>query len=110
MRRSIARGIGEVHASMNFEILETARHELDEAITYYNRQQPELGDAFLFEVLAAIDRIRAFPEAWPQLSRRTRRCRTKRFPYGVAYQPSEDSILIVAISHLHRDPSRWQDL
>jgi len=29
---------------MNFEILETARHELDEAITYYNRQQPELGD------------------------------------------------------------------
>jgi hypothetical protein len=45
-------------------VLEVAQHELDEAIAYYNSQAPGLGDAFLLEAVAAIDRIRRFPQAW----------------------------------------------
>ena len=48
---------------MNFRVLEPAQHELDEAISYYNSQVAGLGDAFLLEVVAAIERIRRFPEA-----------------------------------------------
>ena len=95
---------------MKLEILTVAQRELDEAIDYYNGQRPGLGDEFLAEVLAAISRIREFPDAWPRLSARTRRCRTKRFPYGVTYQFAGERILIVAIAHLHRDPNRWNDL
>ena len=95
---------------MNFEILEPAQCELGEAIDYYNCQRQGLGDEFLLEVLAAFDRIRDFPEAWPPLSKRTHRCRTRRFPYGITYQPGDNCCIIVAISHLHRDPGRWQDL
>jgi len=41
-------------------VLEVAQQELDEAIAYYNSQAPGLGDAFLLEAVAAIDRIRRF--------------------------------------------------
>jgi len=49
---------------VNVRVLEVAQQELDEAISYYNSQVAGLGDAFLLEVVAAIERIRRFPEGW----------------------------------------------
>ncbi|MFP4573965.1 MAG: type II toxin-antitoxin system RelE/ParE family toxin [Desulfobacterales bacterium] len=94
---------------MKINFLEIAQIELDEAIEYYNYEVPGLGDAFLAEVLNAIDRIGRFPEAWGPCSKRTRRCRTRRFPYGVIYQIRDQEILIVAIANLHRKPGYWKD-
>ena len=42
---------------MKIDFLEIAQIELDEAIEYYNHEIPGLGDAFLTEVLNALDRI-----------------------------------------------------
>jgi hypothetical protein len=70
---------------MKIEFLQIARIELDDAIEYYNSEVTELGDAFLDEVLSALDRITRFPEAWHPCSKRTRRCQTRRFPYGIIY-------------------------
>jgi hypothetical protein len=39
-----------------------------------------LGDALLFEVLSAADRIARFPEAWHPLGEGVRRCRLSRAP------------------------------
>ena len=69
---------------MRIRLLETAQIELDEAIGYYNYEIPGLGDAFLTEVLNALDRIGKYPEAWQPFSKRTRRCQTRRFPYGIS--------------------------
>ena len=63
---------------------------------------------FAAEVKRTIERIVQFPEAWAPLSKRTRRCRTNRFPYGVVYQVREEFILIVAVMHLRRHPDSWQ--
>jgi len=49
---------------MKINFLEIAQIELDDAIEYYNYEAPGLGDAFLTEVLNALDRIGEFPEAW----------------------------------------------
>ena len=49
---------------MNVRVLEVAEKELDEAVSYYNNQVAGLGDAFLLEAVAAIERIRQFPDAW----------------------------------------------
>jgi plasmid stabilization system protein ParE len=68
-----------------------------------------LGDAFLAEVMRSLDRIVKFPEAWPQLSLSTRRCRTVGFPYGIVYQVLGDRILIVVVMHLQRQPNYWAD-
>ena len=94
---------------MRIRFLEIAQIELDDAIAYYNYEAPGLGDAFLAEVLSALDRIGAHPEAWHPCSNRTRRCQTRRFPYGIIYQIKKDEILIVAIANLHRKPEYWKD-
>jgi len=94
---------------MKIEILSCAEEEFAEAVYFYNQQCPGLGYEFAAEAKAAFGRIASFPSAWPAFSPRSRRCIINRFPYGVLYQVRRDSILIVAIMHLRRDPRRWQD-
>jgi plasmid stabilization system protein ParE len=94
---------------MRIRFLEVAQVELDEAVEYYNYEAPDLGEAFLAEVVRALDRIGVFPEAWQPSSKRTRVCQTRRFPYGVIYQIRKKEILVVAITNLHRKPDYWKD-
>ena len=94
---------------MTVRFLEVAQRELDEAIAYYNSQVPGLGDAYLVESVATIERIRRFPEAWQPLGEQVRRCRLRRFPYGLIYAVDEGNILIVAVAHTHRRPGYWRD-
>jgi plasmid stabilization system protein ParE len=94
---------------MRIRFLEIAQIELDDAYEYYNLELPGLGEAFLTEVLNALDRIGKFPEAWQPSSKRTRRCQTRRFPYGIMYQIRKNEILVVAIANLHRKPDYWKD-
>ncbi|MEA3467381.1 MAG: hypothetical protein U9R57_04045, partial [Thermodesulfobacteriota bacterium] len=68
-----------------------------------------LGSEFLNEVEAAIERILQFSEAWSNLSHRTRRCFTNRFPYGLIYQTQKNHIRIIAVAHSHRHPKYWVD-
>jgi plasmid stabilization system protein ParE len=82
---------------------------LDDAIVYYNYESPGLGDEFLTEILSVLNRIAQFPEACHSSSKRTRRCQTRRFPYGVIYQYRGDKILVVAVANLHRKPEYWED-
>jgi len=94
---------------MKVRILSCAEQELADAVDHYNGQCPGPGFEYAAEVKNTIDRILSFPEAWPPLSPRSRRCLTDRFPYGVLYQMREDHALVTAIMHLKRDPKRWQD-
>ncbi|SPD75691.1 conserved hypothetical protein [uncultured Desulfobacterium sp.] len=94
---------------MKITFLEIAQIELDDAIKYYNHESPGLGNTFLTEVLNTIDRIGEFPEAWHPSSKRTRRCQTRRFPYGIIYQILKHEILIVAVANLHRKPDYWKN-
>ena len=93
---------------MKLHFLDPAKIEFKETVIYYNSQCEGLGREFNLAVKDALNRINQYPEAWVTLSRRTRRCQVKRFPYGVIYQITHDSIMIVAIQHLHRDPDSWK--
>ena len=94
---------------MNVRLLDVAQQELDETVEYYNAESPGLGDEFLLEALAAIARIQSFPNAWHPYTENTRRCQTRRFPYGIIYQVLEMEILVIAIAHMHRRPGYWRD-
>ena len=94
---------------MKISFLDVAQKELDDAITCFNDEVPDLGNEFLGEVLKALDRIGNHPHAWHPCSERTRRCLLHRFPYGVIYQILENEILVVAVACLHREPNYWQD-
>ncbi len=93
---------------MEVKFLAPAQAELEEAVAYYETQKEGLGSQFTEEVKRTIQRILQYPEAWALISRRTRRCRTNRFPYGVIYQVRGDVLLIVSIMHLHREPRSWR--
>jgi len=83
--------------------------ELTQATLYYEQRENGLGTAFLDEIEATLNRILRNPAAWHQLSTRTRRCRTHRFPFGLMYQIRTDEILITSVMDLRRDPARWED-
>jgi len=93
---------------MNIRFLDVASQELDDARDFYNLEKEGLGDDFWQEVKHALNSITVFPEAWHPLSLRTRRCRLRRFPYGVIYQIRKDELLIIAVAHLHRKPDYWK--
>jgi plasmid stabilization system protein ParE len=89
-------------------ILSAAEAELLDAVAFYNGQSEGLGFEFATEIHRTIQRIIRYPAAWNPLSKRTRRCRTNRFPYGVIYQVREDEIIIAAIMHMKREPDSWR--
>jgi plasmid stabilization system protein ParE len=93
---------------MKIEFLPAARDEFLSAVSYYDSSEEGLGDHFFDEVWSTISRIAKHPRAWQQISVKTRRCLTKRFPYGVIYEARSDSILIIAVMHLNRDPENWR--
>jgi plasmid stabilization system protein ParE len=86
-----------------------ARKELQEAIAYCDKIDPDLGDSFLREITECVSRILSFPEAWTQIPGGARRCRTNRFPYGLIYREEDDHIFFLAVMHLHRKPNYWAD-
>jgi len=93
---------------MKISFLSPAQTGFKEAVDYYNTQSEGLGFEFAGEVRNTLQRIITYPEAWPQLSKRTRRCRCIRFPYGLIYQIRHDEIIIVAVMNLHRNPDYWK--
>ena len=93
---------------MGVRLLDPAEAELRDAIAYYNAQSEGLGAEFAREVRRCIERIVDFPKAWARVSSRTRRCCTNRFPYGLLYPIRDQSILIVAVMHMHREPETWR--
>jgi len=92
---------------MNVDVLPAAQAELDDAYLWYEAQTTGLGNRFLAEVVHAFGLIQQFPTAWHPLSANTRRCRLKRFPYGVVYSVVGDDVVVLAIAHLHREPGYW---
>jgi hypothetical protein len=82
---------------MRIRFLEIAEIELDEAVRYYDREAAGLGDDFLTEVLKAMDMIARFPDSWHPCSKRTRRCQTRRFPYGIIYQIRAEEIPVLPL-------------
>ena len=86
-----------------------AQFDSVEAYRWYENQRVGLGDEFRAALQDAFTRIQEFPQAHPVLLRETRRARLRRFPYAVFYREYDDSLVVVAVFHGRRDPSRWRE-
>lgn len=94
---------------MNIEFLPLAKLELDDAIKYYELQLEDLGKRYKEEVRTSINRISIFPKAWTVIRPNIRKCVMHKFPYNILYSIQENTILIIAIAHHHRQPDYWID-
>jgi toxin ParE2 len=66
---------------MNLRFSIVAEAEIQAAADYYESQEAGLGFRFVEELNGAIKVILRFPNAWSPLSKRSRRCPLRRFPY-----------------------------
>ncbi len=56
-----------------------------------------------------VRRITAFPTLSAEIEEGLRRCPLTRFPFGIIYGIDAGTIVVVAVSHLQREPRYWID-
>lgn len=94
---------------MKVSFLTLAQGEVDDAVAWYDGQAAGLGQEFLDELDRAVRRAVAFPMSCPEIEPGVRRCLLARFPYGLIYGVDGETMVVVAVAHLHREPRYWVD-
>ncbi len=78
------------------------------AAEWYETRAPGLGAAFGRAVDACLSLIQRHPEGFQVVASDVRRARLRRFPFSVYYVAREQSITVIAVLHVRRDPREWQ--
>jgi len=86
-----------------------AQRELDDAVAWFNEQAAGSGQEFLDELDRAVRRVLTFPMSCPEIEPGMRRCLLARFSYGLIYGMDGETLIVVAVAHLHRKPRYWVD-
>lgn len=86
-----------------------ARQELFESSAFYDEESRGLGQVFLDAVEQAIERLRTYPQAGPEIRGQVRRLLVARFPYSIIYRYDEEpsQIFVLAVAHHKRRPRYW---
>ena len=84
-----------------------ARAELRDAAAYYEANRYGLGRKFLAAVDEAVAHICGHPQMGAVIHSPYRRFLVRKFPYGIIYRETGDTIYIVAVMHLRRKPAYW---
>lgn len=97
---------------MRLTVLPEAELEASEAAIWYEVQREGLGGEFLTELRGALTRIPQAPQSAAVLESysgpyEVRRYRLNRFPYLVVYSCWPADVIVVAVSHVRREPFYW---
>ena len=85
-----------------------ASEDVDSAISWYGDERPALAFAFAESLDTVVARISETPFQFPVVHGETRRALLGRFPYAVFFIVDADVVHVLAVVHLHRDPSAWK--
>jgi len=83
-----------------------ARAEVLEAQVWYESRARGLGFEFARSVEAAVASAVHNPEAFILVAGNCRRVLLRRFPFSMVYRVRGDELLVVAVFHHRRDPSK----
>lgn len=84
-----------------------AQSEAGEAARFYGEKQPGLDRRFLDILDDALHRIRRRPRMYPTVEGDIHKCKLPRFPYGIIYRAAPETVEILAVMHLKREPGYW---
>ncbi len=85
-----------------------ARLDILDAVVWYEEQRPGLGLEMSDQVHAAIGRAAENPLAYAAIEGMVRRVLCHRFPYAVFFEVDDARLVVLAVSHVRRDPIRWR--
>lgn len=88
---------------------EEADRDLTEAALWYELHGAGLGHQFLDETLRVLASIADHPFMYPLVWRETRRALMNRFPFGIYFRMSDETIVVVAVMHGSRNPRNWRN-
>ena len=94
---------------MKIRFLSLADHEVADAVRWYKEQSEDLSPSFLDELDRVVRLVRTYPLLATQIEPDIRRFLFARFPYSLVYGIDQDTIVVIAVAHQHREPRYWAD-
>ena len=86
-----------------------AEKDFRTAYEWYEEKEVGLGKEFAQSVDLKLASVLQSPKQYSVIYKSlVRRALTNRFPFSIYFIDEEDSILIFAILHQHRNPNMWQ--
>ena len=89
---------------IRIQISEDALKDLNEGFLFYEFQDPGLGDYFVTQLRADIERLKLTAGSHQIVYRDFHRLLSRVFPYGVFYTVNDDAATVWAVIDLRRDP------
>ena len=86
----------------------SASAEFVEAVAWYESQRQGLGAEFADEVEQAIEKAAKNPARYPVVFGDIRRTVTRRFPFAIYFRVRGSAVIVLAVFHGRRDPTKWQ--
>lgn len=94
---------------MKVRFLSLADQEVDAAVAWYGELAEGADRDFLDELDRVIRLIRIYPLLATQIEPQVRRFLFPRFPYSLIYGIDQETIVVIAVAHQHREPRYWND-
>ena len=92
---------------MTITFLQEAKFEFLDAISYYESEQPGLGQRFKDELDRSLLWLAQRPEVCALKSGGYRRLNLRVFPYYIPYIVRETTLWVLAVAHGQRRPEYW---
>jgi len=94
---------------MKVRFLSLADQEVDAAVAWYGELAEGADRDFLDELDRVVRLIRIYPLLATQIEPEIRRFLFPRFPYSLIYGIDQETIVVIAVAHQHREPRYWND-
>lgn len=89
-------------------ILPFAEEDIRESAEYYKDRGDGLDKQFLRVINQAFQIILISPDTFPAIYQSIRKFVIKDFPFNIFYISTKDTIYILAVFHMKRDPKKWR--
>lgn len=88
------------------EIKDEANLETIDAYLYYEDKRIGLGEEFLAHLDSYFDRIRTYPEHFPQKRKPYREAFIRRFPFLIVYEIKENKVIVYSVFNTWQNPKK----
>ena len=93
---------------MKVRFTSRAADDLESALTHYGQVGHDVDTRFRLDFDSALERMVMFPNGAPPVEGfpGLRRARMRRFPYGIFYRPTVDTLVVIRVLHSKMERTR----